>query len=780
MRRSKTVPVLPVVILSLFAIPFIAAPRTSTQPTPQMPAQTRTQAPSVIPKSGIGGSKLQVKAQSSEGGMWRTDGTFSPTFMLMNGLAAASMKVTPVLYMADGTEFDLPEVQLDPSGVAMINIVNALRDAPPNIQSHISTFGSAATKFQWPWPVVGAAILNRDQVRSLVYQTHLQSDAVFTHDPATKISAQVMQSTWWKAEPDVTGFTSLTNTSLKPITATVTLSDGGTQHSVKQQVSLAPHATAWVDLSQLWIQLPSGVIAGGLDIAYSGPQGGISASGGLQDADKGYSQMLHFREHMQMPSAVSPLNTNTSAKADVRLTPISNVIRAPSQTESMTLDSTGIMMGKQDADMQFPQGTIFAPYMVLRNTTANSVPVKLAVNTMASSGPKDASLGTITLDAFESRQVDMKPLLASAGLNGYNGYINLQTTFGGSSGDVMVETGSIDPTFNYVFEVPAHVEQDTGSQLFNYWNTNGDTDSMFTLWNYSATPQDFVLTFFHQEGKYELPIHLAPHASMTMSMAKLVRGGVQDRNGKVIPANIVQGSAKISGIHNNREKISVAVFGGTFNSRTGTCYYMCRECDGVVDGYTDPTSMSLTVGGSGSGIACMVVLYDGSEEDGTEDVTLSSSNGSIASATFGVVYPGTSGGTATISGSGTFPGIGYDGQELSCEGCQTVSVNFSCSVTVTNPSTNPTVTSISPTCIVIGTTISAFEVDGTGFNSPSPVPQLPTGITTTGLTSWTDTQAIFPITASGSASPGNLPVFVKVNGHSSNQDVLLKIASSCP
>jgi hypothetical protein len=647
MRQNKIAPVLSILILSILATPFLGGAKETVQPLPHALApqsQVHTPPPVI--------NKLHPMAsQSAEGGTWRTDGTFSPTFMLRNTLGDVAMSVTPVLYMADGTEYDLPQVQLDPSGVAMINILTALQAAPPNIQAHISSFGSAGIQFQWPWPAVFAAVLNRDQVRSLVYQTHLEANAVFTHDPTAKKSAQVLESTWWKQEPDATGFLAITNTSLSPVAVTVKLTDGGASNSAMQQATLASHNTVWVDLTQIWTQLPSSTITGGIEIAYTGVQNAISVSGGLEDDAKGYSQMLHFAGSMQGQSAASITASSTAATTS-----------SPSQPQTTTLDSTGIMMGTQEADMQFPQGTVFAPYMVLRNTTANPMPVQLAVNTMVGATPTDLALGSVTLAPFESRQVNMKPLLTAAGLGAYNGYINLRTTFTGGMTDLLEETGSIDPTFNYVFEVPAHLEETTGSRLFNYWNTNGDTDSMFTLWNYSSTAQDVVLTFYHQEGKYQLPVHLEPHASMTMSVGKLVRSGVPDASGNVIPANIVQGSAKISGLQSNHQQITVAVFAGTFNSRTGTCYYACNPCNCLEEVDCDPDSFSEGVSDV-YGVGAWAVFQDDSEEDVSSEATWGSDYTSIATVASGGDTTGVALGTSNITAgfTSTGPGPGPDG-----------------------------------------------------------------------------------------------------------------------
>jgi len=70
-------------------------------------------------------------------GFWRTDGGFVSTIRIKNVLVVAPMDVTPVLFMADGTPYMLSSVHVAVSGVAAVNINDALAAAPSSITSHI-------------------------------------------------------------------------------------------------------------------------------------------------------------------------------------------------------------------------------------------------------------------------------------------------------------------------------------------------------------------------------------------------------------------------------------------------------------------------------------------------------------------------------------------------------------------------------------------------------------------------------------------------------------------
>ncbi len=72
------------------------------------------------------------------GGFWRTDAGFSPTIQLKNRLTTGPIAVTPVLFMADGTEYDLAVVNLPASSVATIDVKAFLTNAPAGARkSHL-------------------------------------------------------------------------------------------------------------------------------------------------------------------------------------------------------------------------------------------------------------------------------------------------------------------------------------------------------------------------------------------------------------------------------------------------------------------------------------------------------------------------------------------------------------------------------------------------------------------------------------------------------------------
>ncbi len=139
----------------------------------------------------------------------------------------------------------------------------------------------------------------------------------------------------------------------------------------------------------------------------------------------------------------------------------------------------------------------FQPYAVLRNNTNAPIRAKVTANYLNGKEAAEVFLGDIDLTAKAIKQIRMEPLLANAGLAKLNGYVNLTISFQGHHGDILISTGSVDQTKNYVFAVPAMPEQHTQGKIFCYWQLVNDTDTMLTLWNYTSRYQDLVLTFVY-------------------------------------------------------------------------------------------------------------------------------------------------------------------------------------------------------------------------------------------------------------------------------------------
>src|SRR6266567_1143642 len=170
-------------------------------------------------------------------GLWRTDGSFVSTIRVKNVLVVAPMDVTPVLFMADGTPYLLPSVHVAVSGVATIDINDALAKAPPSVAGHLSQFGSAALIHTYSSPGhVTASLAVLDVGRSLSY-TFPFMEPTGTPMPPT------FDGLWWKHDPEGSGWIALSNVTDADTQATVQLVGPGSDAQPERAIALPARST---------------------------------------------------------------------------------------------------------------------------------------------------------------------------------------------------------------------------------------------------------------------------------------------------------------------------------------------------------------------------------------------------------------------------------------------------------------------------------------------------------------------------------------------------------
>ncbi len=558
-------------------------------------------------------------------GLWRTDGSFVSTIRIKNVLVVAPMDVTPVIFMADGTPYMLSPVHIPVSGVATVNINDALAAAPPSIASHNSQYGSAALLYSYSSPGhVTASVAAIDAPRSLSYTyPFVEPMNMPGHD-----SRQVLEGLWWKRDQAVTGFVTLTNTTDQQRTAVLTSIRPG-NNSSQQQFSLSPHTAQMFDLREFGGDIRGhDNRAGGIRVEYEGSQGAILVTGGLVNESEGYSADLPFWFHDMSSSS-------------------------PSQ---ITYASAGLMLGKPDPMMMpgFPSETTFSIYLSLRNATERPLDVPLQLNYTPEMGmggavPVTRNLPTEHLAPFEAKQVDLQGPLNAAGLKSFNGSINLSTSFTGHAGDLIIATGSVDQTGTYVFEVGPKAISTATSQFSNYWSVANGNDTMYSLWNPTPSAQDILVTFYYGDGsgKYTVPVHLEAQASTMIDMAMLIAEIRPDANGNIIPPSVQEGSASFFSAEGKNEKITLVIAAGIYNISTATCGSDCPYCCGDSNFAISPNPILCPIGESMPCTATATDCYGGTLYPGV--TSWSSSNTSVMTVNVYGNVTGVSVGQATIT-----------------------------------------------------------------------------------------------------------------------------------
>jgi len=195
------------------------------------------------------------------------------------------------------------------------------------------------------------------------------------------------------------------------------------------------------------------------------------------------------------------------------------------------------------------------------------------------------------------------------------------------------------------------------SKSLAYWSIGNGDDTMVTLWNPADEAQDLVLRLFFSGGHYLHPIHLGPRASYTFNISEIVHNQIPDSEGNIIPADVYEGSAKISGSQAENQHILVAIDAGNYNVRKATCGYVCFSCDGYTSYGISPSSFTVPVGGTQA--MQFLVNYDsGFQFNDTLYTDWTSTNSSVVSV--GVpntnydIATGVAAGSATITADDTY------------------------------------------------------------------------------------------------------------------------------
>jgi hypothetical protein len=686
--------------------------------------------------------------------LWRVDGNFQATLRMRNVSLLDPITVSPVLYMSDGLSYEIAPITIPAASISSININDALASAPTARSVHFSQYGNVAVRFIADSPSrVSASVELLDSVSSISFVSQCSAQG------SVSASKQVIEGLWWKRDRHDDGFVALTNTTSKSMAVNYNLvtSNGVSKHV--HYLVLGVHQTTLVDLGDLLAELPDEEsTTGGLRITFQGRPGELLVLGGLQNVFQGYSVKMPF---------ISALQDGSNGVVGSR-----------------TYASVGLMVGAPMEMMGFPAKTQFHLYSSLRNTTQRVLDVKISVNYMGNAGPVTSILSSEQLPPLHSKQIDVGALLKRAKLSDFNGMLNLLFSFQGRGGDLVVATGSLDQTGNYVFEVqPQGIGKSLGKGV-SYWSTASGYDTMIGLLNGSDIDQDFAITFYYsQHGSYKLPVHLAARGSTNIDMAELIGQGQPDSEGNVFSAPALQGSASIENAKGGPVPIAAAVSVGVFNVHAATCTSYCVDCTGYVSGAIVPSSFNLSLpSGQPSGqvqLTFQAVYRDLARNQQHFDnidsglMTWTPTNTAAANVDYnGLVTVNSTPGSAGVEAIAYLTPFG--GAATNCDYQCPSERNFPGSSTGT---VSPHISSISPTQGLVGTNVSV-TIQGNGLTTASI--NAGSGISASISPNPTDTQlqatlAIGPtatagnhsitVTAGGQTSPTSVSFFVQIPSH---------------
>ena len=569
-----------------------------------------------------------AQSGSIVGGPWMVDANFRSTVYVKNLIETSTVTATPVLYLSNGMRYVLPKLNLDPSGIATVDVNATLKSL--GIAPYAELSGYLELDYSWPWVPICATLKAIDSTHSLIfYYSFLPSKrAQLPNQPPPSVGPKrnIIEGMWWKQEPNVTGFVALTNTGSKPVDAQVDLSDDLGAGVAQHKITITPHGTKLINL----VELDSASTAqGGIRVTYTADSDPVLVNGGLQDQAVGYSAVIPFAEAAQ----------------------------APANSKS-TIAELGLMTGPADPMLRFPAATTFTPYTVLRNISGALLTATPTLWWMSAGITQSAQLGQLSLAPYQTKVLNVPSLLAAVGLKSFSGSVNLVFDVEGAAGGMLVSGGAVDQTESYVFGViPRGVTWSAGKSL-SYWSIGNGDDTMVTLWNPADEAQDLIFRLDYTGGHYALPVHLAPRATQMFNISDIVNSQTPDADGNVVPLAVHEGSAELTGIHDEIEHILVAMDAGIYNVQKATCGgYSCETCNGVASSSVTDDSWIDSVNGTHA-LVFTETYNTGSQYNVTGQSYWNSNTPSVATVSSGVVT-GVSSGSATISALDTYSEPGY-------------------------------------------------------------------------------------------------------------------------
>jgi hypothetical protein len=654
---------------------------------------------------------------SIAGGPWIVDGNFKSAMYLKNVVETSAITVTPILYLSNGAKYQLPPVQIEPSGTAIVDINSSLQNL--GIAPYATLSGWVELQYTWPWTPLCAMIRAVDVAHSLIFSFGFEAPGPLSSPASQKSNSQVTEGMWWKQEPNVNGFLTLANTTSQAITAVVQVSDNRAALLGTHTITVSPQGMKTLNLQELQTATTT---EGGIRIKYVGQPDALLISGALQDSGVGYSATLHFAPPAR---------------------PLPPMARATTQRGIAAL---GLMTGAADPMMRFPAGTTFTPYTVVRNVSTGPISVSPTLWWMQGGAPASFQLAQFSLLPGQTHTVDFSSLLASAGLKNFNGSVNLVFDTQGKSG-LLIGAGSVDQTNTYVFEVAPHGVVNSAGKSISYWSTANGDDTMISLWNPADEAQDFIFRVMFSGGHYDFPIQLGPRATRMFNISEIIASQVPDAQGNIIPASIQEGSAKIVGSHADNEHILVVADGGTYNVRKATCGLFCFSCDGATSYSVDLNPFGVGVGAN-TQESLTAHWSSGGQYNVTSGSSWNSSDTGKATVQTGLVHGVAVGSFVLSGGTGSEPDYtsGCYPEGMSCPIAQGGGGN-------SPGNTKPIITSIDPTIAMIGSNSVQLTINGSGFGT-SPTVNLPTGFTSSGQGA-SDTRIVITVNIGFTATVGN-------------------------
>ena len=246
-----------------------------------------------------------------------------------------------------------------------------------------------------------------------------------------------------------------------------------------QALTLAPYETVRLGLRHLVTDLGLRGETGGLRLTVDGSMDALRAAEVLFDETTGFSAMMK----------VFPRDLADMAAA--------RVLRAPM-----------VALTQPDPALRFPSGTVFNPYLLLRNASGAPLAsvLQLSWRSAAVGGVLSAPMNA--LGAGETRLVN---LAKTPGLPRNATWAAVSISYNGTSGDLVAEAASFDATGRWGVQSPFS-EGLAAKWRGSMWQVDSTHDTLLTAVNAGARAARVrvILSYNRGAGSYQIPDRISP------------------------------------------------------------------------------------------------------------------------------------------------------------------------------------------------------------------------------------------------------------------------------
>jgi hypothetical protein len=210
---------------------------------------------------------------------WTLEPGWSTELEIRNNVPWRNLRVTPVLRIATGAEVPLTPVTVRPDEIVSVNLQEAVASVKPELVGKMGSFGSVVFRFEGTGGAnaFGAAVVRRD------------GRPIEFHFDADEFMSNAVEGMWWLPTESSTAYLLLSNPTLSPASAKLTLTDSsGAAH--RFALTVVAGQSQRINIREV-LRAQAGGVMGGLSLSVSKP-GALNASEIVFDEVAGFSALM--------------------------------------------------------------------------------------------------------------------------------------------------------------------------------------------------------------------------------------------------------------------------------------------------------------------------------------------------------------------------------------------------------------------------------------------------------------------------------------------------------